>query len=598
MKASLFALLLCWMLLLGTGVFYYPKWEKQGSEATISWDVSGYYLYLPAMFIYKDLKQCNFYEKILAKYQPTPDFQQAFRHEASGNLVFKYSSGQAFLMAPFFFAGHFVAKKTTWLNDGYSYPYQLAIGIGMLLYALLGVWLLRKVLLRFFSENVTGVTLLIIVFATNYLNYAAIDGTMTHNTLFTMYAALLLLSIRFYEAPSVKKALLIGSLCGLATLIRPTEIISAMIPVLWGLGSLAALQQRVSFFLKNYKYLLAAGCMMAAFMAVQPLYWKWASGDWIVYSYQDQGFSWLKPHLYNGFFSSRSGWITYTPVMLLALVGFPFLYRKSKELFWATAVFSFLFIYICFAWDIWWYGGSLGIRSMVQAYPVLAIAMAALLERMASVAFWKRIMMFGFVLFCTWHNFWLTHQAHKGGLLRAGEMTDAYLMAILFRNKVPDETQFLLDNKDQFVKTPKAALELYFNNFEEESQEHTTSDYAISGKSLFLNQSKQTVPEFSFPFSNRSRSWLRASADFRSGQKEWNTWRMTQFMVKFYRKDEVVKWNYIRVFRVLNENETRTIHLDAKLPDVEFDRVAVTFWNADSDKPILIDNLRVLLLEN
>ena len=73
---------------------------------------------------------------------------------------------------------------------------------------------------------------------------------------------------------------------------------------------------------------------------------------------------------------------------------------------------------------------------------------------------------------------------------------------------------------------------------------------------------------------------------------------MTQFMVKFYRKDEVVKWNYIRVFRVLNENETRTIHLDAKLPDVEFERVAVTFWNADSDKPILIDNLRVLLLEN
>jgi len=598
MKASVLALLLCWLLVLGTGTLYYPKWDKPGSEATISWDVSGYYLYLPALFIYKDMKQCGFYEKILTNYQPTPDFQQAFRHEASGNYVFKYSSGQAFLMAPFFFAGHFVAKKTLWLNDGYSFPYQLAISIGMLFYALLGVWLLRKVLIRFFSDNITAITLLTVVFATNYLNYAAIDGAMTHNTLFTIYAGLLLITIRFYEAPSVQKALLLGSLCGLATLIRPTEIISALIPLLWATGSVAALRQRVHFFFKNTRYLLAAGFMMAAFIAVQPLYWKWASGDWVVYSYQDQGFSWLKPHLYDGFFSSRSGWITYTPVMLLALAGMPFLYRKSKELFWGTAVFSFLFIYICFAWDIWWYGGSLGIRSMVQAYPVLAIGLAALYERMANTVSWKKAVIAFFVLFCTYYNFWLTHQAHKGGLLRAGEMTDAYLWAILLRNKVPDETQLLLDNKDQFVKTPKAASEIYFNDFEQVSPDHVTTDYAVAGKSLFLNQSKQTTPEFSFPFSNRSRSWLRVSADFRSGQKEWNTWRMAQFIVKFYNRGEMVKWNHIRVFRILNENETRRISLDAQLPDQPFDQVAVTFWNADSDKPLLIDNLRVLLLEN
>ena len=35
---------------------------------------------------------------------------------------------------------------------------------------------------------------------------------------------------------------------------------------------------------------------------IQLAYWKYASGEWLVYSYEDQGFSWLKPHLYEGIF--------------------------------------------------------------------------------------------------------------------------------------------------------------------------------------------------------------------------------------------------------------------------------------------------------
>ncbi len=89
-------------MILYAGVAYYPKWKQGGSEATLSWDVLGYYMYLPAVFIYGDIKKCGFKDSILAKYQPTPDFQQAFVH-SNGNYVMKYSSGQAVMMAPFFF---------------------------------------------------------------------------------------------------------------------------------------------------------------------------------------------------------------------------------------------------------------------------------------------------------------------------------------------------------------------------------------------------------------------------------------------------------------------------------------------------------------
>ena len=595
-KISLYTFFLCALLIVGAGTFFYPKWKQSGSEATLSWDVSGYYMYLPAFFIYKDAKQCSFQNQVLLKYQPTPDFQQAMKLE-NGNYVFKYSSGQAVMMSPFFFMGHFIAKKTKWLNDGFSYPYQVCIGIGMLIYALIGLWVLRKILLEYFSDNATALGLFTITFASNYLNYAAIDGAMTHNTLFTVYALLVWATIRFYKNPTVVSATIIGALCGLAALTRPTEIVSVLIPVFWGLGTWSEAGQRIAFFKTNLRYLLAAGFVLICIGSIQPLYWKWVSGHWIVYSYGNEGFDWLSPHFYNGIFSSRSGWITYSPAMLLVFAGFPFLYNKSKQLFFGVAVFSAAFMYLCFAWQTWWYGGSLGIRSMVQSYPLLVIAITAFFEWFLKQAKLWRLIMAAFLLFCTYYNFWLTYQAHKGGLLRAGEMTDAYLKAILFQYEVEPETQFLLDQTDRHTQPPVSSSVIYSNDFEQESAEHATTENAINGKSIFLNQQKQFTPEYSFKVPESTKGWLRVTADFRATQKEWNTWRMMQLVVKFYNDDYVVKSNYIRVFRVLGDGETKRIYLDADIPSESFDRVAVLCWNADSDKLILIDNLKVLLME-
>ena len=52
----------------------------------------------------------------------------------------------------------------------------------------------------------------------------------------------------------------------------------------------------------------------------------------------------------------------------------------------------------------------------------------------------------------------------------------------------------------------------------------------------------------------------------------------------------------VRVFRVLQDNETKRIYFDAKIPDA-YDRVIVSCWNADSDRPLLLDDLKVFLFE-
>ena len=58
----------------------YPKWKLDRTEATISWDVSGYYFYLPAIFIYKDIKKVKFKQAIQDKYHPASSPYQTFTH--------------------------------------------------------------------------------------------------------------------------------------------------------------------------------------------------------------------------------------------------------------------------------------------------------------------------------------------------------------------------------------------------------------------------------------------------------------------------------------------------------------------------------------
>ncbi len=98
------SLLTYFLLACGLIVFsltYYPKYKQAGTEATISWDVSGYYWYLPAAFIYKDLKGLNFSDSIRNTYGCSPDNQQ-ITFLPDGTKVLKYSCGMAVQYLPFF----------------------------------------------------------------------------------------------------------------------------------------------------------------------------------------------------------------------------------------------------------------------------------------------------------------------------------------------------------------------------------------------------------------------------------------------------------------------------------------------------------------
>ncbi|WP_235298259.1 hypothetical protein [Portibacter marinus] len=573
-------------VMIGTHLLYYPKWDKSGTEATLSWDVSGYYLYLPATFIYKDLRNLGFANEILKTYHPTPDLQQAYVHEASGNYVMKYSIGQAIILSPGFFIAHLWATwSASYLADGFSFPYQFSISMWVLLITMVGLVVLRKALLTYFNEIATGLSILGLVLGSNYLNYGAIDGAMTHNTLFTVYALLSYTTIRFYDNPTLFKAFLIGFLVGLAALTRPTEIIAMIIPVLWGVNLLSKKQVklRLHFFQEYFKLLIFAVITCVMVGAIQLVYWKYVSGDWIVYSYGDQGFSWLKPHLIDGIFSYKSGWLTYTPFMVFALIGFYHLYGQQRSIFFATTLFCILFIYIAFAWDEWWYGGALGQRAMVQSYAVFAFPLAAFFTYLLNATKWVQVTLGLLIGLFVYTNLWWTHQAHLGGMLHVGQMRKAYFWKVLLTNKSKPENLKLLDDVNEL--------------YEGEVKDAFTI-YRDSTSITILNSENQFSPLFRIPVVvDSSYDWLRVSADFKIDQKEWFFWTMTQFIVEVYHQDQKIGNYMIRVQRHMNDQESKKLYIDIPNLKKPISELQVKFWNAGGHKRIEINNLKVEIFD-
>jgi hypothetical protein len=597
MSLSKYAYFICIAILAYTNLSFYPKWEKGGTEAALSWDVCGYYYYLPAIFIYKDIKKVAFHAELDKKYQyQGGDFYAALPSE-NGNLVMKYSSGMAIMYAPAFFVAHFLAKPLGFEADGFSPIYQFAISFWSVLWAFVGLWYLRKMLLKLnFSEGVTASILMLYVLATNYVEYAGISSPQSHSYIFTLYAILFFTTIRFYEDPSVQKALGIGLCLGLATLTRPTEILTIILPVFWGVYNKKSFVERFNFVLKHFPKYALASCLVAAIGTIQLFYFKYTSSHFLYNSYGNNVWmDWFKPHLLDGLFSAKRGWFVYTPLMLCPVWGFVHLYKSNRALFPSIFIFFILFTYISFAYNMWWYGGSLGQRQMIQIYPILAIPFAAFLT-MISAKLTRKILFGIAASVCIYLNFWLIWQAHQGGLWR-DETTPAYLRRIYGRWNVPIEAQKLLDCKYDFTGEKRDVEIIYENNFDKDSSQNIDYQILTTGKSLiFVDETHPMTTHYQIggPLSIKGKKWLRMSLTARSTVREWTDWKMPAVVVDFQKNGESVKYFVMRPHRILEkENEEKTLWLDIKIPSQPYDNIVFWLQNSGSNRKVFIDDVKV-----
>lgn len=415
----------------------------------LCWDVFGYYLYLPLKFIYHDMAIHNvsIINSILEQYNSSSTFYQAFQLP-DGTYVLKYTMGLSIIYSPFFFIGHIIAGLTDFAADGFSAPYQYSIFFGQIIYSILGIFILSRVLVRFFTKSITSIVLIIIVFSTNYIIHITMSGqnANSHNILFFAYALIIWLTMLWHDNMKIKYIILLGLVCGLTILIRPSEFVCLLIPLLWGVKNRETFMKKIRLLREKYSQLLLFVFILLTIGSFQFIYWKIHTGHFLFNSYggnAGEGFEFFSPYIFKILFSFRKGWLIYTPVMIIAILGFIPMVKQKQIIFPALFTYFLLNLYVVSSWSAWWYSQSFSQRSMIPSYPVMAIALGYSLKWLFEQ---KKLIRFTGLAILTAMLFLNVFQTiqYANGTIHGDRMTREYYFAVFGKLKPADEDKKLL----------------------------------------------------------------------------------------------------------------------------------------------------------
>ncbi len=509
------------------GVIVLLRVQTLGPE-NITWDVFGYYLYLPATFIHGDffMDDMSWVSEIFNTYKIS-DTQYQIQISPLGKPTSLFLMGMSLLYLPFFLIGHLIAIGVGFPTDGFSQPYQNSLVLGFLLYTLIGLLYLRKILSYYFNPHTTSWVLIIIVLGTNYLHFTTIKNLETANVLFTLLAIIIWNSIKWHRDQRIGDLLVLSFAIALMTLIKPSEIVCVLIPLLWGIQSRKALRDKW-LAIKNQgpQFLLATITGLLLFVP-QMIYWKYNTGHFVYDSYVNPGIGldFLAPHIFQTLFSFRKGWLIYTPIMLLSLIGFYYLYKGNKKIFLATLVYFLTTFYIISSWTEWWYGAGYSLRPIVTAYAALAIPLAYFVDhfngrqRSRAILIGISLILIGLNLFQSWQ---FNHY-----IIDPYRMTKEYYLASFGKTHVSQKTKDELLSIDrslsgiELLDNPQDYLSKNIGSYDFESDDPGFNDRYIYDtlKNSFvyqLDQEKIYSPTISTTYEGitlKDHAWIKASVD-------------------------------------------------------------------------------------
>ena len=524
---------LCTIILLFLAIIFFgiiPHFSRpEYLRYVISWDVFGYYLYLPAAFIRHDLalEHFDWVLEVQKKYEPSDTLYQLFNtpHDGVNTWVIKYAMGAAILYSPFFFISHFTAGLFGYPAEGFSIPYQIAVLAAGYFYTLMGLLFFRKILLRFFTDQITAIVIFLIIVGTNFFEFVSREGTLSHNLLFFINAVILYLTVRWHENPKQRFAFLLGMFIALASITRPLEIAWIIIPIFWGVGSKESLRKKI-YMLWSYRshlFLFAAGMFLIG--CLQMLYWKKTTGHYIYYTYTEE-FYFLKPFILNVLFSYKKGWLLYTPLMIFALIGFVPLFKIYRNIFLSSFLCFVAYLYLISCFEGWWYSGSFSNRALLETYVLLGIPLGSYIQFVSKQKKLLRNSMGVLFLVIVALNVFQTWQ-YTNEIIDKERMTKEYYWAVFLKTSVNEKDRELLEvertnippknleDGTKFVKRPLEHLD--FSTMPEEWQRRylDTSIYLSPAYSLKMDSAMPYAATYETRYSNltvKDYAWVKVIA--------------------------------------------------------------------------------------
>jgi hypothetical protein len=539
---------------------------------SMNWDAYSYYLYLPATFIHGTPFRFDFHKNDFEQYPISSSVYQ-FHNYKDKQAPF-FTMGVAICLLPFFLLTHWVNLLLLgYPADGLSLPYQIGVLSAALSFLGMGLFYIRRVLLTFCGEIATSITILALALGTNLLYYSIYDAGLSHVYLFGLYAFLLYKTLKWHENPSKINALWIGATLAILCLVRPSEILAAFIPLLYGIYDLETFKKKWILVKANWIHVLlvlGAGILV---IAPQLIYWKLATGHFVVNAYADRGdfFDFKKPHIIEGLIGYRKGWFVYTPLMAFAFLGFFMLWKQKRTWFWAILTYSCLNFGVLMCYHMWHFASCFGNRALIQSYAALALPLCAFVS--VFLKQWKGVLI-PLVFGCIFLNLFQTWQ-YVNGILPFDNITKNFYWRTFGETKKDRTLRKYLQLND-FLPNIEDYTPVSLNRIEQNAEVITSEIQFSKASTINLDDSSSI---------SLSKQWIQFSSDvYFSGDKA-DEGNSAKAVLTLSRSGKDILWTGISMQQCYPSKIWNKVDFEVQMPDSlqKGDLIKAYIWSQSPD---------------
>lgn len=351
-----------------------------------------YFSYLPSILFDRDLNFRNQYEYFcnLDAGCVSPTFRKTFldQYTATGMQINFGPMGTAVLWLPFYLVGHLVALGLQNVNpafaaNGYSTPYIYAVCVGSLVYGWTGMYLAYRIAHHYFQEWIALGAALVILFATNAVYYMYVAPAFSHAA--SLFASALFVYVWWRTRGSRAQGnwghwFWLGASGGLMTMVREQEAVFFVMPLAEGLYTgyrVLRLHEKLDV-LRTW-IVGAVVMVIGAFLAFIPqlVAYRILNGNFLPARNVTDKFTWDGVHIPDVLFSDFHGLFTWTPVVVLAVIGLVLLWQYDRLVAAAFLLALGFETYLLGSFSTWFGGAGFGGRRFINCTVLFVVGLAA-----------------------------------------------------------------------------------------------------------------------------------------------------------------------------------------------------------------------------
>ena len=361
-------------------------------------DGVGYYAYLRSALIDHDLRFENDYlaanKSFVISHVDAEGRILPRMYTKTGYVENHFTVGPAILWAPVMLVVHesvLLANHfgTNVAADGYSRPYLLAMALTTACYGFLSLCLAFRIARKYFDGHWSFLATVAIWMASSLPVYMYFNPSWSH----AFSAFTVALFLWYWERTKLRRTsgqwAILGLLAGLMGNVYYPNVILLIFPALEILNfGGATRRESVRLIVPIQKLALNCGVFVVLFFA--SLFPTFITRHIIYGSPFETGYpaiwtwNWTSPVLLKVLFSSDHGMFSWTPVLIFAVVGLPFLIKRDALLGTGSLLTFLAFYYLIASYPDWDGISSFGNRFFVSLTPIFILGLAALLSSFSS----------------------------------------------------------------------------------------------------------------------------------------------------------------------------------------------------------------------